>query len=241
MARPIRKKFEISIPKPQPKAEAPTIIKETPQYVVVNKTAGLIVEKSLNGFPSIENNVFQYLKATIKEPFLGIVHRLDRPVSGALLLAKKKSALKLFNEQFRESKTDKLYLAVVEKRPPSDFGDLKHYLRKIQEEKRAEILAKPAKDAVECHLTYRVLDENAYGALVEIKLLTGKFHQIRAQFAAIGCPVLGDAKYGGKKSYINDAIALHSYLLSFKDTITGENVTIHAPLPNHACWKRSEN
>jgi 23S rRNA pseudouridine1911/1915/1917 synthase len=237
MKPPIRKAVSVPSALPQPPAQPIIVVKETPQWVVVNKKAGLLVEKSLHGFASIENDVTEHLKKMIRVPFVGIVHRLDRPVSGVLVVAKKKSTLKLLNEQFREGKTHKIYWAIVEKSPESKEGELRHFLRKLQAEKRSEILAKPAKDAVECRLTYRIIGTNAYGTLVAIQLLTGKFHQIRAQFAAIGCPILGDAKYGSTKKYLPDAIALHSYQLSFQDPISGENVVAHVSPPDLPHWK----
>ena len=163
-----------------------------------------------------------------REPFVGVVHRLDRPVSGVLVLAKKKSTLKLLNQQFAEHRTTKRYKAIVSQRPSADSATLTHYIYVNNKFKKAEIYTSPRKDAHECRLIYRVEKALKNGYLLDIQLLTGKFHQIRAQLSFIGCPILGDEKYGSILPYRKDAIALHAYQLEFNDLETNEKLTFEA-------------
>ncbi len=202
------------------------ILAETPQYIVVVKTAGINVEK-WDGFESVEQIVFDYLKAQKPqaEPFVGVVHRLDRAVSGVLVLAKKKSILKLLNQQFAEQKTEKKYQAIVENRPTKDKDTLQHFLYVNNKLKKAEVFSTKQKDSHECRLSYLFAKKMEQGFLLDIKLWTGKFHQIRAQLASIGCPILGDEKYGAKSIFQKDSIALHACELSFFDPLTNEKLT----------------
>ncbi|MFK7908425.1 MAG: RluA family pseudouridine synthase [Chitinophagales bacterium] len=204
------------------------ILKETPQYLVINKPAGLIVEKNPYESPTIEEMALTYLQASKPNAYLGIVHRLDRVTSGVLLLAKKKSALKNFNEQFRLRKVRKTYLALVENAPQKTKASLTHWLQKDLKNKKAIISSSPAKNASECKLRYRLLKTTAMGYLLEIQPHTGKFHQIRAQLSAIGCPIVGDQKYGGSGDFGLNAVALHASKLQFRDTISGELQIVEA-------------
>ncbi len=205
------------------------IISETAQYIVVHKPAGVNVEQWI-GFDSVQDMVSDYLRTQQpkREPFVGVVHRLDRPVSGVLVLAKKKSALKLLNQQFAEHRTTKRYKAIVSQRPSVDSATLTHYIYVNNKLKKAEIYTSPRKDAHECRLIYRVEKALKNGYLLDIQLLTGKFHQIRAQLSFIGCPILGDEKYGSIVPYRKDAIALHAYQLAFNDLETNEKLTFEA-------------
>ncbi|NUQ25354.1 MAG: RNA pseudouridine synthase [Saprospiraceae bacterium] len=195
-----------------------TILAETPQWIAINKPAGLVVERDKYGYPSAEEEVRAYLrKQNKREPFVGIVHRLDRPVSGVLLLAKKKSALKQLNEQFRLRQVQKVYWAVVENRPPGDQGLLEGWIQKDVMGKKAVYSKEAVKGALPCSLSYKLLAEAEGRYLLEIIPHTGKFHQIRVQLAAIGCPIIGDQAYGSTVEYASNAIALHARVLSFSE------------------------
>lgn len=204
------------------------ILYENSHWLAINKTAGILVEHSKHGFPSVQDTVFEYLSKNEKRPFVGIIHRLDRPTSGVLLLAKKKNALKLFNEQFRLRKIRKSYLAIVENPPPNASGKLQHWLKKDSKNHKALIFQQPEKEAIECLLTYRLLEKNDRGYLLEILPKTGKYHQIRAQLSAIGCPIIGDEKYGATTNFHENAVALHAWKLKGKDPINGENFDLKA-------------
>jgi len=208
------------------------ILAETAQYIVINKAAGLLVEHSPY-YPSVEDQVRQYLltKEPRKEPFVGIVHRLDRAVSGVLLLAKKKSYLKAFNEQFRERKVKKTYLAWVENRPANTEALLSHHLLIDKSEKKSQAFAKAQKGSVEVSLSYKVMDAKDDRYLLEIDLHSGKFHQIRAQLQAIGSPIIGDKKYGSTRDFYVDAIALHACRLEVLEPISGERLVFEAAFP----------
>lgn len=196
----------------------------------MNKPGGLLVEHSPH-FPSVEDWAQHYISKHEKKPFVGIIHRLDRSVSGALLLAKRKAALKDLNEQFRERQVQKIYLALVEKTPPQAQGTLTHWLCKDQAAKKAIVFDKPVKDTAECRLDYQIIGKNNAGIILEIQLHTGKFHQIRAQLAAIGCPILGDRKYGAALPYQPEAIALHAWKLRFRNPLTNDQIMLEAPVP----------
>ncbi len=204
------------------------ILYESKWVLAVNKPAGLLVERSPH-YPSVEDWAATYVGTQERKPYIGIVHRLDRPVSGVLLLAKRKAALKDLNVQFREKRVEKSYLAIVENAPSKPSDIITHWLQKDQREKRAIAFAKPQNDASECRLRYQLLEQHAQGFVLEVHPHSGKFHQIRAQLAAIGCPIVGDAKYGGSLPYQPEAIALHAWKLRFVEPMTGEMVTVVAP------------
>ncbi len=205
------------------------ILLETPQLLVVNKPAGIAVEFQSHGYPSVEAWAHQYLGKHGKKDFVGIVHRLDRPVSGVLLLAKKPMALKLLNQQFATRTVEKTYLAIVEGTAVQESGKLEHWLEKDVVAKRAVVSKKGHPNAARCALSYRKAGETIWGALLEIKPLQGKFHQIRAQLSAAGMPIVGDSLYGAQKSFLTDTIALHASSLRFRNPSDGNILELHAP------------
>ena len=240
------------------------IIDETPQFLVVNKRAGLISERNPFEVITVESLVEEYLrtgkrstysldrrflapktkgqKPNFKKQskaknaaFVGVVHRLDRVTSGAMVFAKNKNSLKKLNAQWSNRKIKKTYLAIVDQLPPNQRGTLRHYLVKNQKEKRADIHKTEVKKSLECTLSYEVLKSTAHSHLLQIELQTGRFHQIRAQLAYIGCPIVGDAKYGSKKTYLPLAICLHARALQFK-TEQGESLDFEAEIPNTRYW-----
>lgn len=242
------------------------IIEESPQFIVVNKRAGLITERNPFEKITVESLVEEYFKTGIrkpyslennqvktnnkggkrplkapakssKAPFVGIVHRLDRVTSGAMVFAKKKSSLKKLNDQWSRRKIQKTYLAIVENTPPNPQGTLRHYLVKNQKSKQAEVHNKEIKDSQQCTLSYQLLHSSSNGHLLQINLPTGRFHQIRAQLAHIGCPIIGDEKYGAKKAHLPLAICLHAWKLQFRDPVSNEEVEAVAELPHTRFWQ----
>lgn len=213
-----------------------SVLAETRHWLAINKIAGLNVEQ-LWDYPSVEADVRQYLQEQgIRKPYVGIVHRLDRPVSGVLLVAKKKSSLKKLNEQFRDRKVHKLYHAVVEGAVADPQGTLTHHLVKDQKNKRAWAFPKPQKGSIEASLDYKVLQIQESTSYLEIRPLSGKFHQIRVQLAASGHPIVGDEKYGSTRPYLPNAIQLHASCLGFFDPVSAEPIHVEAPLPDHPGW-----
>jgi len=213
-------------------------IAETSAWIAVNKPYGLSVEKTVGANDTIEDQVLAYLHKSSSMPFLGIVHRLDRVTSGILLLAKKKSALRKLNEQFAQRLVKKTYLAVVEGIPPLPDAQLSQWLYKDQKEKKALIFDEAGANRDLCQLHYKVLQQATDKALLEVEIMTGKFHQIRAQLASIGTPIVGDDKYGATRfDYAEKGIALHAHTLGFSDPIDAEPVLLQANLPVHPIWK----
>lgn len=213
------------------------IIFENKDYIVVNKLAGLISEKSPYEDETVENQVLNHLSNTQPHPYLGIIHRLDRVTSGVLIMAKKKSVLVKYNEFFSQRKVQKTYLAIVKNKPPQASGVLKNFLVKNQKEKRADIVENATKNSLNCSLSYRLLDQNEKGYLLEIKPKTGRFHQIRAQLAHILLPIIGDEKYGSEQNYQPLSICLHAWKLKIPSIESSDFETFVAPLPDNSFWK----
>ncbi|MGB5499273.1 MAG: RNA pseudouridine synthase [Maribacter sp.] len=212
------------------------IVHESNDYIVVNKMAGLISEKSPYEDRTVEDQVLDHLLKSKRKPYIGIIHRLDRVTSGVLIFAKKKSILVEFNNLFSSRKVHKTYLAIVKNKPPKKKGNLINFLIKNNLEKRADIVQSKSKDSQEGILSYQVIDKNDFGYLLEIKPRTGRFHQIRAQLANIGLPIIGDEKYGSDQAYFPLSICLHAWKLTFQVPGSQELKTYEAPLPKNDFW-----
>jgi len=212
------------------------VVYETNDYIVVNKMAGLISEKSPFEDCTVETQVFDHLLKSKRKPYVGIIHRLDRVTSGALIFAKKKSILVEFNNLFSHRKVQKTYLAIVKKKPINNTETLTNFIVKNNLEKRADIVSIKSKDSQECVLSYQVIDQNEFGYLLKIKPKTGRFHQIRAQLSNLDLPIIGDGKYGSDQEYLPLSICLHAWKLSYKDHVSQEFKTFEAPLPQNDFW-----
>ncbi len=217
-----------------------TVLQETSHWLAINKPSGLTVEPVWD-YPSAEEQVRSYLKETGRreQPYLGIVHRLDRPVSGVLLLAKKKSSLRFLNQQFAERQVQKVYWAICSGSPPDQNGILEHHLLKDQREKRSVVFPAAHKGTSPAKLSYRIIHRETNRTWLEVTLHTGRYHQIRAQLAAIGCPIVGDTKYGSQLADAENSIALHARSLTFYDPVSvQEKITCEAPVPYRAVWQK---
>lgn len=212
------------------------LIHENNDYIVVNKMAGLISEKSPYEVCTVEDQVFNHLLNKKRKPYIGIIHRLDRVTSGVLIFAKKKSILVEFNNLFSSRKVQKTYLAIVKKKPPKNKANLINFLVKNNLEKRADIVQSKSKDSLECILSFQVIDKNDFGYLLEIQPKTGRFHQIRAQLANLGLPIIGDEKYGSDQEYLPLSICLHAWKLAYQGSGSKEFKTFEAPLPKNDFW-----
>lgn len=213
------------------------VLLEDNHVLAVNKRAGLATMGVAAGTPSLIEEAKQYLKDRYDKPgnvYVGVVSRLDAPVTGVVLLAKTSKAAGRLCEAFRLRSVDKRYLALVVGAPPSSAGALVHHLRKDERHKRMHVVGAPTPDSQSAELRYRVEATNEHATLLEVELLTGRKHQIRVQLAAIGCPILGDRKYGGPVTF-PEGIALHARRVVFEHPVRREAVEVTAPLPK--AWK----
>ena len=207
------------------------IIAQGRGWVALNKPPGMLVEQNPWEPDNLEQLLHAYLSKTTKKPFVGIVHRLDRVTGGIVLMATGKQALKELNEQFREKTVKKTYRAIVEGVPTVASATLRHWIVADTRQKKAVVYRQEKEGSKEAILHYRVLDSKDGRSLLDITLETGRFHQIRAQLAAIGHPVVGDLKYGAEKSLPDGNILLQAVALSFTDPYSGEPIAIVLPDP----------
>ena len=211
------------------------ILYQTPHLIAVHKPAGWVSERHPH-YPSAEQYVIDHLSKRYRNPFVGIIHRIDRVTSGVQLLAKKRSSLRKLNQQFAERKVDKRYLARVTTPLPEEKGTLDHWHQRSADGRRAEVFSEKRPDAKPITLRYALRTQEADTWLYEIELLTGKFHQIRAQLAQAGSPILGDTAYGATTDWKEGAIALHAWQLAFDHPVSGERITVEV-LPE---WLKKE-
>ncbi len=207
--------------------------------IVVGKPSGELVQPDPTGKAALEQHVAEFLRIQGNKPgaaFIGVVHRIDRPVSGAVLFAKTSKALVRLNEQMRERGFSKIYWAIVENRPEKPSGELRHYILRNPKSNKSVALATKKADAKEAILRYKVIGSSDRYHLLEIELLTGRHHQIRAQLSAIGSPIKGDLKYGARRSNPDGSISLHSRSLTFVHPTTSEKITVVAPVPKDSLW-----
>jgi 23S rRNA pseudouridine1911/1915/1917 synthase len=220
------------------------VLHEDNHVIVVNKRPSDIVQGDKTGDVTMPDQIKEFLRVKYNKPgniFCGVVHRLDRPTSGAVVFAKTSKALTRLNEQFREKDTQKVYWAVVEKAPQSNNGHLENFLLKNEKQNKAYVHQKEVSGSKKAILDYRVVSQSDKYTLVEVTLHTGRHHQIRAQMAHIGCIIKGDLKYGAKRSNADGSIHLHARYLSFIHPTTKETVQITAPVPDDSLWKWFEN
>jgi 23S rRNA pseudouridine1911/1915/1917 synthase len=216
------------------------ILHEDNYVLVVNKPAGLQVESNLSGDTSLEQQVKNYLLQKYpwkKQLITGVVHRIDKPVSGAVLFALTPASLKNLSLEFEKKSVEKNYWALSEKQPAAPKGELRNWLIKDLKNRKALIVNPFTKDSKEAILEYEVLGQVSGLFLLKIKLHTGRYHQIRAQLSAVGCPICGDSKYGSTYQLAENTILLHSRSIGFVHPKTGEWKQIIAPLPDYYEWK----
>jgi 23S rRNA pseudouridine1911/1915/1917 synthase len=212
------------------------VVDENSDYIVINKMAGLISEKSPFEKVTVENQVINHLNNKKSNPYVGVIHRLDRVTSGVIIFAKKKSILVEFNSLFSSRKVHKTYLAIVKNKPEKNNQRLVNYLVKNNLEKRADILQSKTNETLDCILSYKVIGKNDFGFLLEVKPKTGRFHQIRAQLAHIGLPIVGDKKYGSDQNYLPLSVCLHAWKLTYQISGSKDLKTLEAPVPNNKYW-----
>ncbi len=220
------------------------ILYEDNHLIAVNKAGGEIVQGDKTGDTPLSDLLKAWLKEKYAKPgnvFVGVTHRLDRPVSGVVLFAKTSKALERMNELFRTGGVKKTYWAIVKNRPPQDEGELVHWL--VRNEKQNKTFAydteKPgSKKAI---LRYKLIAYSDTYHLLEVDLQTGRHHQIRVQLSKMGCPIKGDLKYGAERSNPDGGICLHARSASFIHPVSAEPVHIVAPVPEQTIWKAMDN
>jgi len=219
------------------------ILFEDNHLIAVNKRAGDIVQVDETGDDPLDEKVKRYLARKYNKPngaFLGVVHRLDRPVSGVILFAKTSKALDRVNAMFKGREMKKTYWAVVRNRPVPESGNLVHWLVKNPQKNVTKAHNKEVVGGLRSELNYKLLGElNGY-YLIEVDPITGRPHQIRVQLSTLNCPIVGDNKYGYPRGSLKKSICLHAKRLQFIHPVKKEPVDIKAPLPNDGFWDKFE-
>ncbi len=219
------------------------ILYEDNHIIIVNKAPGEIVQGDKTGDTPLSEIVKQWIKETHNKPgnvFLGVVHRLDRPVGGIVVFAKTSKALARLNEMFRNGDVHKTYWAITRNRPPKDKDTLTHYITTTERNNKSYASLTPRQGAKEARLAYSLIASSDRYHLLEVNLMTGRKHQIRVQLSSIGCPVKGDLKYGDKRSNPDGSISLMARRIQFVHPVSGKPIDIEAPVPADRLWEALE-
>lgn len=215
------------------------VLYEDNHIIAINKRPSDIVQGDKTGDEPMSEKVKQFLRAKYDKPgevFCGVVHRIDRPVSGVVLFAKTSKALTRLNELFREKTIKKTYWAVVKNKPKEDEGTLVHYLIKDEKKNKSRGYAEPHKGALKSELHYKVLAKTDTYFLLEVNPITGRHHQIRVQLSAMGSPIKGDIKYGFDRTNKDASIHLHARKIEFTHPVKQTPLIIIAPTPDEVVW-----
>lgn len=216
------------------------ILYEDNHLLAVNKPAGVLVQGDKTGDVPLADHLKKYIKEKYNKPgevFLGVVHRLDRPVTGVCLFARTSKALERMNAQFRERETMKTYWALVRTRPAKPEGVLVHWLSKDEKKNKTTAFKIETPGALRSELSYKLIAGASGFSLLEVKPLTGRSHQIRVQLASMGCSIRGDLKYGDVEANEDASICLHARSLEFIHPVRKEPLKITAPLPKIHEWE----
>lgn len=219
--------------------QAEQILFEDNHLIIINKKPGQIVQGDKTGDTPLSELLKQYLKEKYKKPgnvFVGVAHRLDRPVSGAIIFAKTSKALSRINELLREHSMHKTYWAICINPPKETSGKLVHYLKKNEANNKSFAQDEEKEGYLKAVLNYKHLASSDKYHLLEVNLETGRHHQIRVQLAKVGCTIKGDLKYGAARSNPDASISLHARKLSFIHPVSKEKITVTAPVPNDNLW-----
>lgn len=216
------------------------VIYEDNHLIAVNKNCHEIVQGDKTGDEPLSEALKLYLKEKYAKPgnvFVGVTHRLDRPVTGVVLFAKTSKALSRMNELFRDGKVQKTYWAIVKNRPPAPEGTLTHWLTRNEQQNKSYASDTEKPQAKKAILHYQLIAQSDNYYRLEIDLQTGRHHQIRCQLAQIGCPIKGDLKYGARRSNPDGGISLHAYRIAFVHPVSQKPIEIIAPPPDGPLWK----
>ena len=216
------------------------IIYEDNHLIAVNKPAGMVVQENDKKLPSLQEEVKAYIKVKYNKPgdvFLGVIHRLDTVVTGLVLFARTSKALARMNEQFKQREVEKIYLALVRRKPNPMSDTLIHYLKKDHKLNKTKLYEEERPGSKRAELSYEYISTANHCFLLKVKPKTGRPHQIRVQLARTITGIVGDVKYGQTKPTIDKSIYLHALGLKFIHPVKKEAITLHAPLPNFGNWK----
>ena len=221
------------------------VIYEDNHIIIVNKQSGEIVQGDKTGDRPLSDIVKDYIKEKYAKPgavFLGVAHRLDRPVSGLVVFARTSKALTRLNKMFAEGEVHKTYWAIVKRREGvrregDEWHTLEHWLVRNEKQNKSYAYDHERPNAKKAVLKYRTIAHSDNYTLLEVRLLTGRHHQIRCQLAAMGCPIKGDLKYGAPRSNPDGSISLMARRVEFIHPVSKESITVEAPIPNDTLWQ----
>ena len=217
------------------------IIFEDNHLLVINKDAGVLVQGDKTGDTPLSDLAKAYVKEKYQKPgevFMGVIHRIDRPVSGLVLMARTSKALERMNEQFKNREIEKNYLAIVRNRPAANAGNLVHWLIKNPETNVTKAYEKEVPNSMRSELNYKLIGELEGFYLLEVNPITGRPHQIRVQLASMNCPIVGDNKYGYPRGNKDKSICLHAHQVKFMHPVKKEEMQLFAALPQDNFWQK---
>ena len=216
------------------------VVYEDNHIIIVNKQSGEIVQGDKTGDRPLSDLVKDYIKEKYQKPgavFLGVVHRLDRPVGGLVVFARTSKALTRLNKMFAEGQVHKTYWALVQACPKEPEGTLEHWLVRNEKQNKSYAYDHEVPNSKKAILKYKVIGRTDNYTMVEVQLMTGRHHQIRCQFAAMGCPIKGDLKYGAKRSNPDGSISLNAHRIEFIHPVSKEKLCLESPLPADNLWQ----
>lgn len=216
------------------------VVYEDNHIIIVNKQSGEIVQGDKTGDRPLSETVKEYIKVKYHKPgnvFLGVVHRLDRPVSGLVVFAKTSKALARLNEMFRKGDVQKTYWAIVKNTPTQSEAELNNWIVRNEKQNKSYAYDHEVKNSKNARLRYSVLARTDRYTLLEVHLMTGRHHQIRCQLSHMGCPIKGDLKYGFPRSNPDGSISLMAKRIEFVHPVSKDTIQVEAPTPSDTLWK----
>lgn len=216
------------------------VLYEDNHIIIINKAAGEIVQGDKTGDKSLCDTMKQYIKEKYAKPgnvFIGLPHRLDRPVSGVVVFAKTSKALERLNNMFRDGNVKKIYWAITKGKPLPAQGEISSWILRNEKINKSFSHPKEVKGSKHALLFYRHIASSQNYNLIEVELKTGRHHQIRCQLSSIGCPIKGDLKYGAQRSNPDGSISLHARYIEFTHPVSKELIKVTAPLPADRLWQ----
>ena len=218
------------------------VVYEDNHIIIVYKESGEIVQGDKTGDEPLSERVKAYIKEKYAKPgevFLGVVHRLDRPVSGLVVFARTSKALSRLNDMFRNGEVRKTYWALTQNVPPQSEGTLEHWLVRNEKQNKSYAYDREKPHSKRAVLNFRHIGSTDNYQLLEVQLLTGRHHQIRCQLAAIGCPIKGDLKYGARRSNPDGSISLLARKVAFTHPVSKKAISVVAPFPDDLLWQKA--